>query len=57
MGIGSEVYQAVKMGRHGIGFELKPEYFEQAYINIQTVGAENNTEIEIKPGKYQQVLF
>lgn len=57
MGIGSEVYQAVKMGRHGIGFELKPEYFEQAYINIQTVGAENHTEIEIKPGKYQQILF
>jgi DNA modification methylase len=30
LGIGSEVYQAVKMGRRGIGIELKPSYFEQA---------------------------
>lgn len=34
MGIGSEVYQAVKMGRKGIGFELKESYFEQAKKNI-----------------------
>lgn len=30
LGIGSEVYQAVKMGRRGIGIELKKQYFEQA---------------------------
>jgi DNA modification methylase len=30
LGIGSEVYQAVKMGRRGIGIELKPSYFDQA---------------------------
>ena len=34
MGIGSEVYQAVKMGRYGIGHELKESYFELAKRNI-----------------------
>ncbi len=34
MGIGSEVYQAVKMERIGIGFELKESYFELAKKNI-----------------------
>lgn len=34
MGIGSEVYQAVKMERVGIGFELKESYFELAKKNI-----------------------
>ena len=33
MGIGSEVYQAVKMGRKGVGFELKESYFQQSKIN------------------------
>jgi len=35
LGIGSEVYQAVKMGRKGIGFELKESYFEIAKGNIK----------------------
>ena len=30
LGIGSEAYQAVKMGRQGIGIELKNAYFKQA---------------------------
>ena len=34
LGIGSEVYCAVNMGRKGIGFELKPSYFVQAAKNI-----------------------
>lgn len=34
MGIGSEVYQAVKMERKGIGFELKKSYFNQAKKNV-----------------------
>lgn len=33
MGIGSEVYQAIKMNRKGIGFELKESYFNQAVKN------------------------
>jgi DNA modification methylase len=34
LGIGSEVYSAVKMGRRGIGIELKPSYFRQAVKNL-----------------------
>ena len=33
MGIGSEVYQAVKMGRRAMGFELKESYFNLAKKN------------------------
>ena len=36
MGIGSEVYQAVKMGRKGVGFELKESYYSMAKRNIQS---------------------
>lgn len=35
MGIGSEVFQAVKMNRKGIGFELKDSYFDVAVKNVQ----------------------
>lgn len=35
LGIGSEVYCAVEMGRQGVGFELKPSYFAQAKRNIR----------------------
>lgn len=34
LGIGSEVYVSVEMGRKGVGFELKPSYFQQAVKNI-----------------------
>lgn len=39
LGIGSEVYAAVEMGRRGIGFELKPSYFAQAVRNIVALSA------------------
>jgi DNA modification methylase len=39
LGIGSEVYAAVEMGRKGIGFELKPSYFAQAVRNIAGLSA------------------
>lgn len=35
LGIGSEVYQSVLMGRYGIGFELKESYFNEAVKNIR----------------------
>lgn len=35
MGIGSEAYQALKMGRKAIGFELKEEYFNQSVENCK----------------------
>jgi DNA modification methylase len=37
MGVGSEVYAAVRMGRIGIGAELKKSYFIQAKRNMETV--------------------
>ena len=36
MGIGSEVYQSVKMGRKAVGFELKQSYFDMAAKNCQS---------------------
>jgi len=38
MGVGSEVYSAVRNGRKGIGIELKPSYYKQAKKNILTAG-------------------
>lgn len=35
MGVGSEVYGAVSMGRKGIGIELKDTYFNQAVKNLK----------------------
>jgi DNA modification methylase len=34
MGVGSEVYEAVRTGRFGIGVELKPSYYRQAVRNL-----------------------
>ncbi len=41
MGIGSEAYMAVKMGRKAVGIELKESYYRQAVANVKSV-AENN---------------
>lgn len=38
MGVGSEVYAAVRAGRRGLGIELKPSYFRQARRNIHDAG-------------------
>lgn len=35
MGVGSEVYSPVSMGRKAVGIELKDTYFEQAVINCE----------------------
>ena len=35
MGVGSEVYGAVRAGRRGIGVELKPSYYRQAVKNVR----------------------
>lgn len=34
-GIGSEVYSAVKLGRHGLGIELKPSYWRTAVDTLR----------------------
>lgn len=35
LGIGSEVYEAIRLGRFGRGFELKDSYFKEAINNIK----------------------
>lgn len=40
MGVGSEVYGAVRNGRQGIGVELKPSYYRQAVKNLAALDAE-----------------
>jgi DNA modification methylase len=40
MGVGSEVYGAVRMGRRGLGAELKPSYFRQAVRNVALAAEE-----------------
>lgn len=37
MGVSSEVYQAVRMRRRGIGMELKPSYYRQALRNLDSI--------------------
>lgn len=49
MGVGSEVYCAVKQGRKGIGAELKPSYFNQAVKNLNS--------LDICEIKHQKALF
>lgn len=36
MGVGSEVYSPVSLGRKAIGIELKDSYFKQAKINLES---------------------
>ena len=42
LGIGSEVYESVKLGRFGIGIELKDKYFETAVKNVNKVLEKRN---------------
>lgn len=37
MGVGSEVYSAVRASRRGVGIELKPSYYRQAVKNLVAV--------------------
>ena len=45
-GIGSEGYEAVKLGRKFIGSELKESYFDQACANLKTAGAQQEMFVE-----------
>lgn len=44
MGVGSEVYGAVRASRRGIGVELKASYFRQAVRNVQAAESEAGAE-------------
>lgn len=47
MGVGSEVYGAVRGGRRGIGIELKPSYYRQAVKNLATVESDDRGQEEL----------
>lgn len=44
-GIGSEIYEAVKMGRKGIGIELKDSYYRQAVLNCKQAELEQDAQM------------
>ena len=44
MGVGSEVFSAVRAGRRGIGVELKPSYYRQAVKNLRVALASPESE-------------
>jgi len=44
MGVGSEVYSAVRNGRRGLGVELKPSYYRQAVKNLASIGTEHEVQ-------------
>jgi len=47
MGVGSEVYEAVKLGRKGIGIELKESYFKQSTKNLKGIKIEEQEQQEM----------
>jgi hypothetical protein len=53
MGVGSEVYSAVCLGRKGIGMELKPSYFKQARKNLEVA---KEGKVDAKQGDLLQSL-
>ena len=53
MGVGSEVYSPVSMGRKAIGIELKDSYFKQAKINLEMAKSRFADENKNK----QEILF
>lgn len=51
MGVGSEVYSPVSLGRKAIGIELKDSYFKQAKINLSMATNRFSEEDQIKTQK------
>jgi len=51
MGVGSEVYSSVSLGRKAIGIELKDSYFKQSKINLSL------SENRFKNTEKQQTIF
>jgi DNA modification methylase len=51
MGVGSEVYSPISLGRKAIGIELKDSYFKQAKINLSLANTRFKDEVK------QQELF
>ena len=46
MGVGSEVFSPVSLGRKAIGIELKDSYYKQAILNMKETGKRFNKTVE-----------
>ena len=46
MGVGSEVFAAVRLGRKGIGVELKASYYRQAVKNLDAVDVPESEQVD-----------
>lgn len=55
MGVGSEVYAAVRAGRFGVGAELKPSYWRQACKNLAAVDSDKSDQMEMNLEDEQQL--
>ena len=55
MGVGSEVYAAVRAGRRGIGAELKRSYYRQAELNIEYAAGESEGQLDFFGGVHASV--
>jgi len=47
MGVGSEVYAAVRMRRRGVGMELKASYYNQAVKNLAAVDVTDSEQVDL----------
>lgn len=54
LGVGSEVYGAVRMGRRGVGIELKPAYFRQACKNLEAVNEPDQERLLFDAAEYSE---
>ncbi len=47
MGVGSEVFESVSMGRRGVGVELKQSYYRQSLRNMEAVDVPTSEQVEL----------
>lgn len=47
MGVGSEVFGAVKLDRKGIGIELKSSYYRQAKLNLKSINKISKKKVQL----------
>lgn len=50
MGVGSEVYGAVCLGRRGVGAELKASYYRQAIKNLESIDSIDHQQTDMLAG-------
>lgn len=55
-GIGSELYEAVRLGRYGLGVELKPEYHKVACQNISNAERLSGMDLFAWAASQQQLI-